>query len=136
LKTTVLHIFSLILIISMFFQTIKFSYLVVEFTTDNKAFTEKYCSNKSKPELKCNGKCHLNKDVEKTSESNKPLQSEKSENRNFPIEILFYQETKVVNPFVYYLAENKNISSFYLNRYNAIFTTKLFHPPQNILFLS
>jgi hypothetical protein len=135
LKTTVLHIFSLIIIVSMFFQTMKFSYLVVEFITNNEAFTEKYCANKKKPELKCNGKCHLNKEVKKTTESNKSLPSEKSENRNFLVEILFYQESKILHTFVYFLAINKKINFYYLNRYNPIFTTKLFHPPQNILLI-
>jgi hypothetical protein len=120
----------------MFFQTMKFSYLVVEFTTNNKAFTEKYCSNKNKPELKCNGKCHLNQEVTKTSDSNKPLPSEKSESRRLPVEILFYQETKIYDALVSFLIKDKTINSFYLNRYNPIFTTDLFHPPQNILFLS
>ena len=118
----------------MVFQTMKFSYLVVEFTTNNKAFTEKYCTNKTKPELKCNGKCHLNKEIKKISESNKPLQSEKSENRNFPIEILFYQETKIFHSLFSFLVKDKTINAFYLNKYNPIFTNKLFHPPQNILF--
>lgn len=134
MKKIYLHFFSVVIIVSMFFQTMKFSYLVVEFTTNNKAFTEKYCANKTKPELKCNGKCHLNKEIKKTSESNKPLQSEKSENRNFPIEILFYQETKIFHSLVSFIVKDRTINAFYLNRYNPIFTNKLFHPPQNILF--
>ncbi|WP_396189319.1 hypothetical protein [Flavobacterium sp.] len=134
MKKIYLHFFSVVIIISLFFQSTKFSYLVVEFITNNKAFTEKYCSNKTKPELKCNGKCHLNKEVKKNSDSNKPLQTEKSENRNFPVEILFYQETKLIYSFFYFLAKNKKINAFYLNRYKAIFITKLFHPPQILLF--
>jgi hypothetical protein len=114
----------------------KFSYLVVEFITNNEAFTEKYCANKKKPEIKCNGKCHLNKEVKKTTESNKSLPSEKSENRNFTLEILFYQETKIYNSLVSFSVKDNTINAFYLNSYNPIFTNKLFHPPKYILFLS
>jgi hypothetical protein len=119
----------------MFFQTMKFSYLVVAFTTNNKAFTEKYCANKTQPELYCKGKCHLNKEVSIISESSASLPAEKSASRFLPLEILFFQEVKVWNGFVSFLAISKKINSFYRNRYSAIFITKLFHPPQNILFL-
>jgi hypothetical protein len=119
----------------MFFQTIKFSYLVVAFTTNNKAFTEKYCANKSQPEMNCKGKCHLDQEVSKISESSPSFPFEKSASRFFSLEILFFQEVKVWNGFVSFLAIDKKINSFYLNNYSAIFITKLFHPPQNILFL-
>jgi hypothetical protein len=119
----------------MFFQTMKFSYLVVEYATNNKAFTEKYCSNKSQPELHCNGKCHLDQEVSKISASSSSLPAEKSAFRFFSLEILFYQEVKVWNGFVSFLGIDKKTNSFYLNSYSAIFITKLFHPPQHILFL-
>jgi hypothetical protein len=36
------------------------------------------CINKDKPELKCNGKCHLMKELAKASEDDKPIFSDKS----------------------------------------------------------
>ena len=47
----------------MFSQSLKFSYLVYEYNTNNKAFTEKCCKNIDKPAIKCNGKCHLKNEL-------------------------------------------------------------------------
>jgi hypothetical protein len=33
--------------------------IFAEYVMDIEQFTELYCENKDKPELKCNGKCHL-----------------------------------------------------------------------------
>lgn len=36
---------------------------VIHFYLNQDEIAEKYCENKDKPELKCHGKCHLNKEL-------------------------------------------------------------------------
>lgn len=33
--------------------------IFIEYVSDIETFTELYCENKDKPEMQCNGKCHL-----------------------------------------------------------------------------
>jgi len=39
---------------------------VIYFYSNQKEITEKYCENKTQPEKKCHGKCHLNKQLSLT----------------------------------------------------------------------
>ncbi len=120
----------------MFSQSLKFSYLVYEYTTNNKAFTEKYCQNIDKPALKCNGKCHLKNELAKTSEINKPVNSEQKQNTIYQTEILFFETVTLYQfSFDFYFL-NKIINSNYLNLYCDLFTNSPFHPPQNKLFIA
>lgn len=40
--------------------------VIVYFKLNQQAIEQKFCINKSKPELECHGKCHLKKELEKT----------------------------------------------------------------------
>lgn len=57
--------------IGMVYQTTT----VVHFYFNQAEITEKFCENKSQPEKKCHGKCHLNKQLNiKTSDEQKDVQ--------------------------------------------------------------
>ena len=43
---------------------------VLEYVVNYDYIVNELCENKLKPELKCNGKCHLTKELAKASESN------------------------------------------------------------------
>lgn len=136
LKTIIKYFISTLLIFSMFSQSLKFSFLVYEYLTNNKAFTEKYCQNIDKPALKCNGKCHLKNELAKTSVNDKPINSEQKQNTNYQTEILFFEIVSWYQfPSDFYLL-NKIINSNYANLYCDLFTNSSFHPPQNILFIA
>ena len=49
------------------------------------------CENKTKPELKCNGKCHLMKELASQAEKDTPLQNNKKVTSS-EFEVLFFQE--------------------------------------------
>ena len=106
----------------------KFSYLVVEFTTNNKAFTEKYCTNKTKPELKCNGKCHLTKELAKASEGNSDNSSVKKITFE-QTEIVFFQEIKPIEIRQIYFLNKTSIGNNYSNLYFHLNDCAFFHPP-------
>lgn len=98
--------------------------LQFEYTFNNKTFTEKYCINKDKPELKCNGKCHLAKIA-------KENQKENAEKQFFlDIEITFFQNIEKTfaffNPYLILKKTFWNCPDLY----SLTTLTELDHPPQ------
>jgi len=86
------------------------------------------CVNKAKPQMHCNGKCHLMKEMAKESESEKPISSDKK-NGAFENEILFCQD---IHPFetiqdFYPTTTKKNVN--YSNLYSHLNSNAVFHPP-------
>ncbi len=49
--------------ITLFLSVIVQNAIFIHYTIDVADYTEKYCENKSEPILKCNGKCHLAKEL-------------------------------------------------------------------------
>lgn len=121
MKKTVLFIISFIFI----YQGIVTGLLYINYQIDIEAITEQFCINKDKPELKCNGKCHLAKQIEK-HESPQPEKSQTSQK---------IKETKIelfqsVRQLLQIEAEER--ISFYtpssLGTENSVSNTH-FHPP-------
>lgn len=87
------------------------------------------CENKAKPELKCNGKCQLMKELAKASEAEKPISSDKKENHKQEIEVLFINEIASIEMDFFYEFNNSSISNNYTNFYFHLSSYSLFHPP-------
>ncbi len=91
---------------------------------DYEGFIEKYCINITKPELQCNGKCHLNKVVNDNTESD--------EN---PIKIIDFKEinlfvvAQTTYNFISFLSEKPQIIDG-LNLYSYSRIYRFDHPPQ------
>jgi len=115
---------SIILSSFILFNSLRISLNYAYYELDPIGFIEKLCENKDKPELQCNGKCHLKKVTESSSkESKKPTRL-----IDFK-EILLYTE----KPFEYSFNKTfnqKTISSEYINLYTNIGLQTCFHPPQ------
>lgn len=113
----------------MLTSTILFNSLRVSFTygyyyLDTSDFIERLCENKDKPEMQCNGKCHLKKVVENNTNDDKlPFKDV-----NFK-EILLY----VVEPTKYEFVNSSSIKVQKIN-YNNLYAYSLAkaldHPPQ------
>ncbi len=119
---------SLILIItfSVLCFNFKTAILQYEFIFDNEHFTEKYCSNIKKPELKCNGKCHLKKiSSEKETQNN-------SKKTFFDIEITFFNSAWSYDFKSYAFIEKKRkLFNDFLKK--SIKKHPLEHPPQSLI---
>lgn len=92
---------------------------------DIEQFTELYCVNKDKPDLKCNGKCHLVEQLAENEEQNH------SKDVQTPPEILLFYITSDVeideHPELFVEKE----SSFYPNEnLTEGFVSGIFNPPQ------
>ncbi|MBY0487123.1 MAG: hypothetical protein K2P85_08080 [Flavobacteriaceae bacterium] len=102
---------------------------VVEYIVNYEYISKVLCVNKEKPQMKCNGKCHLMKELAKASESEKPISSDKKENSKHEVEILFFHDIKQleISPICFI---NKNaIGDNYSNLYFHTVSYSAFHPP-------
>ena len=52
-------------------QTLEQELLVVNYELNQARITARYCVNKARPQLKCNGKCHLAKQLRQADDADK-----------------------------------------------------------------
>jgi len=77
------------------------TWVLNQYLFDNADFTEKFCENKTKPELKCNGSCAMKKVLQidiNTEENNSP-EKERVEKQDFKwyFKIAFSSSHFIVN---------------------------------------
>lgn len=116
------------LFILSFMMLVKPIVPVFQYVLDYQYISEVLCINKEKPELQCNGKCHLMKELAKASEDEKPSSSDKK-NHQAQVEFLFLEE---LNSFP--IIPNATVlitpnSSVYSNLYSHLNCHAIFHPP-------
>ena len=100
---------------------------IVEYAVNYEYISKVLCVNKANPEMKCNGKCHLMKELAKSSEDEKPISDKKIAVKEF--EILFFQEIKPL-AVLFSQIRLKPTSNFnYSNLYNYLNSSSFFHPP-------
>jgi hypothetical protein len=95
----------------------------IYYNVDTIGFIEALCENKDKPELACNGKCHLKK-ITKTN----------NEEQNKPIELIDFKDILLYSQKDYSHQKTNNkllkkTSFHYLNLYNFKLLDSHFHPP-------
>lgn len=103
---------------------------VVEYIVNYDYIAKVLCENKAKPALKCNGKCHLMKQLAKESESEKPLFPNKKAPQE--VEVLFYQNIDFQCCNVFPVAVATSTTSNCINLYSFEEINVIFHPPLSI----
>lgn len=118
-------IFSFLLSTLILFNSLQVSITYAYYELDPVGFIEKLCENKDKPELKCNGKCHLKKVAENSSNDNKNLPNI----IDFK-DILLYKESSA--KYITIRDLEKVYQNYgYKNFYTYLKFTDCFHPPEN-----
>ena len=64
-----MRLLALFLAALMLLQTFSREVIIVDYQVHKARITELFCVNKDKPQLKCNGKCHLAKQLRKASDT-------------------------------------------------------------------
>ncbi len=105
---------------------------VVDYLINFQYFSKVLCENMSKPELECNGKCHLMKELAKASEAEKPLSSDKKSTAKNEIELLYYSQLNETNFKIIYGFTKNFIGDNYANLYFHRISCSVFHPPKSI----
>ena len=117
-------IVSIILGSLILFNSLRVSFTYAYYELDPIGFIEELCENKDKPELQCNGKCHLKKVAESSSNDTKE-----------PTRLIDFKEILLYagKPFEYIInkvaSEEKTVTT-YLNLYNYTDLKDSFRPPQ------
>ena len=110
--------------ILVLFNTLRVSITYAYYKIDPIGFIEKLCENKDKPELQCNGKCHLKKVAEHSPNDSKAPEKVV----NFK-EILLFISNKEQFSFEMNCTQEKD-SFIYKNLYVFYNCFNLDHPPE------
>lgn len=102
---------------------------VLDYIVNYEYIATELCENVAKPELNCNGKCHLTKELAKVSESEKPISSDKNQTTHQEIELLFCKEIDELNVMFNFSFLDKIKQTFYQDLYKSVALYSIFHPP-------
>lgn len=101
---------------------------VVDYVVNYDYISKVLCENKTKPQMKCNGKCQLMKEMAKASEREKPLSQDKKAAIQ-ESEILFIQQLSSFEIYFLPISLQKTINLNYTNLYCYNTIEWVFHPP-------
>jgi hypothetical protein len=100
---------------------------LVEYAVNYDYISKVLCVNKSKPELHCNGKCYLSKEIAKTNDTDSsPLHKTKNSGQKL-LDIYVLPETTAIKT-----TENAFFSNpdfLYETAYSFLFLRHIFRPP-------
>ena len=117
-------ILSIILTTIILFSSIRVTFTYAYYEIDPVGFIQKLCENKDKPELQCNGKCHL----KKVAESNTENQQEPAKFTSLKEITLFVVEKMYITFRT--ILNRENIQFDYNNLYAFSCIPQIDHPPQ------
>jgi hypothetical protein len=115
-----------LIVLALFLKPI---FPVIEYIVNYDYISKVLCENKDKPQLKCNGKCHLMKELAKAAENEKPISSDKKSNSKQEVEVLFFQDIQSLVLEKIYFQNKTSIHNNYSNLYFHLNGCSVFHPP-------
>ena len=101
---------------------------VIDYVVNYEYITKVLCVNKAKPKMKCNGKCHLMKELAKTSESETPISSNKKITSH-EFEVLFFEEINSFKITSIYFDKKQIVNNNYSDLYSYLNSISIFRPP-------
>lgn len=101
---------------------------VVDYIINYEYISKVLCENKAKPELKCNGKCQLMKNLAKVADDEKPISPTKKSIIQEQ-EVLFFQEIAVLEIERTCFQHKTPVKDSYSNLYFQHNSCSTFHPP-------
>ena len=101
---------------------------VIDYVVNYDYIAKVLCENKAKPELKCNGKCQLMKELAKAAEEEKPISPTKK-TQTQETEILFFQDIPALVAEQTSIVAETVLNCHYSNLYFHLKGDNFFHPP-------
>ena len=128
--------FSILFISILLSKTAYSVFWQVNFYVNQKKIAAKECENKNRPEMHCNGKCYLAKQLKKAEselESQKDKQEGSFSNLKIIEGVLFIPFT--LDDFELKINHDDNKDSYFIyeNTYFFQVNSKCFHPPSSII---
>lgn len=120
------QLLSFVLISSLLFPPVLKLGVIADFYEHQEFIAKTYCVNRDKPEKKCNGKCHLDKQLAKAQDreegKNAPVPTLKTE---LPPTIL-NESSASIKP----ISQPKQYVEFSIAKYSFLSGFDFFHPPR------
>ena len=101
---------------------------VLDYVINYEYISKELCVNKAKPKMKCNGKCHLMKELAKASENETPISSNKK-TASHELEVLFFEEIKSFKIASIYFEDRQKANNNYSDLYFYLNSDSVFRPP-------
>ncbi|MDQ1804875.1 hypothetical protein ACNFU2_15875 [Chryseobacterium sp. PTM-20240506] len=100
---------------------------IMEYAVNYDYIAEVLCVNKNKPELNCNGKCYLSKELAKTNDTETaPLSKGKTSGQKILDIYILPEITEIKNTGLTY---DHNFTFIYQKNYSFLFLKHIFRPP-------
>jgi hypothetical protein len=107
--------------------------VMIDWKVNQDFITARYCVNKNKPELKCNGQCQLAKKLRKIENEINLLDSKGSNQSKKEFKTKQAEFTLLKPAFITLTIPIqsilKNTNSYYIDHYEFIFNNSIDHPP-------
>ncbi|WP_026990380.1 hypothetical protein [Flavobacterium subsaxonicum] len=103
---------------------------VLEYILNYDYIVKELCVNKAKPQMHCNGKCHLMKELAKAAEKEKPASDKKVATQQ--AEVLFLTSTTNYTFKALPVIFTQKNSVGYHNLYTSLISVAVFRPPVNV----
>ncbi|CAN5718003.1 hypothetical protein BH10BAC2_BH10BAC2_17520 [soil metagenome] len=104
-------------------QTFSNAIIVADYYINTESFAAN-CENKDKPQLHCNGKCQMTKQLEKQEDGSKPFNTASKEKNELQ---LFCNDKPTTEIFLHSIVATTQNNSFQFSMQQCIKT--FFHPP-------
>lgn len=118
-----------LLIIVSITLLIKPIFPVLEYFVNYDYIVKELCENKAKPELHCNGKCHLVKELANAADNDDATKSSEKKVAAQQYEVIYFQEIKAVTISFYQSKLTPQPLNSYTNNYYHLGIDTTFHPP-------
>ncbi|ASK31584.1 hypothetical protein CEY12_16340 [Chryseobacterium sp. T16E-39] len=100
---------------------------IMEYAVNYDYIVETLCINKDKPELNCNGKCYLSKELAKTNDTEStPLSKGKNSGQKILDIYILPDIAEIKNTCQQY---SSNFNFIYQKNYSFLFLKPIFRPP-------
>lgn len=93
-----------------------------------------YCVNKAKPQKKCHGKCHLNKQLKETNENDSTSSPKSNLEESYKLNLYHHSMAKLT-PKLNEPLNPKIQSTNHIIDHSRLFGTSIFQPPDNQLLV-
>lgn len=116
------------IVVVVFLFILKPVFPCLEYVINYDYIVKELCENKAKPEMKCNGKCHLMKELARASEKEVPISSDKKSTHH-DFEVLFFENKNFSFTSNHKFVVNSKVNLVYNNLYSYEKSNLVFHPP-------
>lgn len=132
-----MKVFNVILAVFMslvlLFSTNLKSFITINYLINKVEITELFCVNKEKPKLKCNGKCHLAKEIKKVNvedEQETPLQPIPNSKQHNEVLYTEVNQLKINSEVI--INDNQHYSPINAGKIQHGYTSLITPPPKQL----